>query len=109
MTEAAPLRVFLGLVIVVATILACAWLARRSGFSGRAHGSVMRMVDTLSLGPRQRIVVVEIEDTWVLVGVTAGQMNVLHTLPAGTAQASQAPAAIASAFAGKLGQALRRR
>lgn len=105
MNEADLLRLFLGLVLVVGLILAIGWLARRSGLQGRIQGG-MRVVDTLTLGPRQRIVMVEVEKTWLVVGVTAGQMNVLHTLPAGDTLPSQPTA---SAFAGKLGQALRRR
>jgi flagellar protein FliO/FliZ len=105
MNEADLLRLFLGLVLVVGLILAFGWLARRSGLQGRAQGN-MRVVDTLALGPRQRIVILEVDKTWLVVGVTAGQMSVLHTLPAGDTPASQP---IASAFAGKLGQALRRR
>jgi flagellar protein FliO/FliZ len=55
----------------------------------------MRIVDSLNIGPRQRVVLLEVEDTWVLVGVTAGQMNVLHTLPAGALASPQQPGAIA--------------
>jgi flagellar protein FliO/FliZ len=65
------------------------------------------VVDSLSLGPRQRIVMVEVDKTWLVVGVTAGQMNVLHTLPA--TDSVNAPPSGNGGFAGKLGQALRRR
>jgi flagellar protein FliO/FliZ len=112
MADAAPLRAFLGLIVVIAAILLCGWFARRSGLAGRAQGGAMRIVDSLNIGPRQRIVLLEVEDSWVLVGVTAGQMNVLHTLPAGELSAPQQPGALAgsfaASFANKLGQALRR-
>jgi flagellar protein FliO/FliZ len=108
MADAAPLRLFLGLIFVVAAILLCGWIARRTGLAGRAHGGVLRVVDSLNIGPRQRIMVIEVEGSWLLVGVTPGQMNLLHTLPAGAAKVPQAPGALAASFAGKLGQALRR-
>ncbi|AOB31050.1 hypothetical protein AKI39_10615 [Bordetella sp. H567] len=99
MADAASFRVIVGLVVVIAAILACGWLARRAGLAGRAPGGTMRVVDSLTLGPRQRIVLVEVADTWVLVGVTAGQMNSLHTLPAGdTAAVPQAPGALAASL-----------
>ncbi|OZI60317.1 flagellar biosynthetic protein FliO [Bordetella genomosp. 11] len=99
MADAASFRVILGLAVVVAAILACGWLARRAGLAGRAAGGTMRIVDSLNLGPRQRIVLVEVADTWVVVGVTAGQMNPLHTLPAGaTVPAPQAPTALVASF-----------
>jgi flagellar protein FliO/FliZ len=109
MMDAAPLRTIVGLVVVVATILLLAWVARRSGLSARPSGRAMRVVDSLALGPRQRIIVVEIENTWMLVGVTAGQMTLLHTLPAGQLEGPRPAVTLASTFAGKLGEALRRR
>jgi flagellar protein FliO/FliZ len=110
MDEASLLRMFLGLALIVGLILACGWLARRSGLAGRPPGSSMRVVDSLSMGPRQRIVMVEVDRTWLVVGVTAGQMNVLHTLPASdSASAPPSGNSGSSGFAAKLGQALRRR
>jgi flagellar protein FliO/FliZ len=105
MADAAPLRVVVGLIVVIAAILLCGWLARRTGVAGRTQGGAMRIVDSLNLGPRQRIVLVEVEDSWVVVGVTAGQMNVLHTLPAGD---TASPLTSGASFATRLGQALRR-
>jgi len=82
MTEAAVLRVALGLGLVIAAILAMAWLARRSGLLQRQHGGVLKLVGSLSVGPRQNIVVVQVRDTWVVVGITPNAMTPLHTLPA---------------------------
>jgi flagellar protein FliO/FliZ len=96
MADAASLRLFVGLIVVIGAIMACGWLARRMGFAGRPQGARMRIVDSLNLGPRQRIVLVEVQDSWLVVGVTAGQMNVLHTLPADEADAPRAPDAPAA-------------
>jgi flagellar protein FliO/FliZ len=99
MADAAPFRVIVGLIAVIAAILVCGWLARRAGLAGRAAGGSMRIVDSLTLGPRQRIVLVEVADAWLLVGVTAGQMNLLHTLPIGeTAAAAAKPGALVTSF-----------
>jgi len=107
MTEPALLRVIIGLVLVVAAILAAAWLAKRAGLVQRGGGNVLRQVASMPVGPRQSVVVVEIEDTWLVVGVGPNQLNTLHTLPAGQLpEGSPLPAA---AFAAKLGQALKRR
>lgn len=84
MTEPALLRMALGLVFVIVLILGCAWLARRAGLLQRAGGKLLKQVDHLSLGPRGGIAVVEIQNTWLVLGITAGQITVLHTLPAGT-------------------------
>lgn len=76
-------RIALGLAIVIGLIYACAWAARRTGVGRHAQGGVpMKVVGNLALGPRERILTVEVEDTWVVVGVTPGGMRTLHTLPA---------------------------
>ncbi|MEB3096604.1 flagellar biosynthetic protein FliO [Achromobacter sp. D10] len=107
MNESALLRVIIGLVLVLAAILAAAWLARRAGLTQRGGGHLLRQVASLPIGPRQSIVVVEVENTWLVVGVSPNQLNTLHTLPAG--QLPEASTLPAAAFAAKLGQALKRR
>ncbi|MGZ9893583.1 flagellar biosynthetic protein FliO [Bordetella bronchiseptica] len=106
MTESAVLRVVVGLALVIAAILVSAWLARRSGLIQRHGGALLRQVGGMSLGPRQRVVVLEIEDTWLVLGVTPNQLTALHTLPAG--QLPDPSPAAAGTFAAKLGQALQR-
>jgi len=88
---AALVRMGLGLFFVVALILACAWAARRFGFASRVQGNApMKIVSTLSLGPRDRVIMLEVDDTWLVVGVNAGGMRTLHTLPAKVAAADTA-------------------
>jgi len=84
MTEPALMRMVSGLIFVILLILVCAWLARRAGLLQRRHGQLLRQLDHLSLGSRGGISVVEIQDTWLVLGVTPGQITVLHTLPAST-------------------------
>jgi flagellar protein FliO/FliZ len=38
------------------------------------------------IGSRERIVLVEIGDTWLVVGLVPGQIRTLHTLPKGELQ-----------------------
>src|SRR5690606_23302353 len=88
---AALVRMVIGLVFVVALILACAWAARRFGFASRVQGNAsMKIVSTLSLGPRDRVIMLEVDDTWLVVGVNAGGMTTLHSLPAKAAAAESA-------------------
>ena len=107
MTESSLLRVIIGLLLVVAAILVSAWLAKRAGLTQRGGGNLLKQVASLPVGARQSIVVVEIDNTWLVVGVSPNQISTLHTLPAGQLpEGSPLPAA---AFAAKLGQALKRR
>src|SRR5690606_34869937 len=88
---AALVRMVIGLVFVIALILACAWAARRFGFANRVQGGApMKVVSTLSLGPRDRVIMLEVDDTWLVVGVNAGGMTTLHSLPAKAASAAAA-------------------
>ena len=82
MTESALLRVIIGLVLVVAAILASAWLARRAGLVQRGGGN-RSQVAALPLGARQSVVVIEVDKTWLVVGVSPNQLTTLHTMPAG--------------------------
>jgi flagellar biogenesis protein FliO len=43
----------------------------------------LRVVGGLMIGTRERIVLVEIGDTWIVVGLVPGQIRTLHTLPKG--------------------------
>ncbi|MGE8680075.1 MAG: flagellar biosynthetic protein FliO [Achromobacter marplatensis] len=107
MTESSLLRVIIGLVLVVAAILVSAWLAKRAGLTQRGGGNLLKQIASLPVGARQSIVVVEVDNTWLVVGVSPNQISTLHTLPAGQLpEGSPLPAA---AFAAKLGQALKRR
>ncbi|MGY1424014.1 flagellar biosynthetic protein FliO [Lysobacter sp. A289] len=74
----------LALLLVVALILGLAWLARRMpgmGVAG-AGNPALRVVGSLALGPRDRVVVVEIGQTQLLLGVGPGGTRTLHTLDA---------------------------
>ena len=49
----------------------------------------MRVVGGLMISPRERIVLIEVEDTWIVVGIVPGQIKTLHTLPKGEVQPTQ--------------------
>lgn len=57
-----------------------AWLARRSGLI-RAKGQAIHIIATQSLGARNSLVVIEINQQRLLLGVTSQQINLLYTLP----------------------------
>jgi flagellar protein FliO/FliZ len=81
MTEAAALRLILSLLAIIVLILAGAWLARRSGWLKTGAGSTIRILGTHSLGARASLAVVQVENARLVLGVTAGQISLLHTLP----------------------------
>ncbi|WP_354683598.1 flagellar biosynthetic protein FliO [Cupriavidus necator] len=83
----------LGLFAVIALILGMAWLARRAGLVRQASGGVMKVVGSTMLGARQRLVLVEVGDTWLVLGVSPGEVRALHSMPAGSVSANTMTAA----------------
>jgi flagellar protein FliO/FliZ len=74
------LQVVLGLALVLAMIFAAAWTMRR--FNPRAvQNGTLRIVGGTSLGGRERILLLEVGETWLVVGVAPGRVNSLCTLP----------------------------
>ena len=104
---AAPVRSFaaagllqagFGLTVVIGLIFLFAWLARRFGLQPSGNGRLLKIVSSAMVGQRERVVVVEIGESWLVLGVAAGQVRALHTMPAG--KLPDAPAPSLAAFAG---------
>ena len=78
-----------GLFVVLAMIVAAGWLLRRlqqrAGMGpaglGRRRSQVITVVAQQMLGAREKIVVVDVEGTWLVLGVTQQHVQTLHTLP----------------------------
>ena len=101
-TLALLLQALLALLIVLAALFAFLWLLRRMTPAQTAAQGVVRIVGGVMLGTRERLVVVEVADQWLLLGVAAGRVNHLHTMPKPPLEPGQAPMPAASPFAGKL-------
>jgi len=76
------LQVLFGLALVVAAIVATGWVLRRFG-PVQSAGGLLRVVGGVMVGPRERLVVVEVGEQWLILGVAAGSVNLLHALPKG--------------------------
>ena len=75
----------LGLVLIIGLLLLTLAALRR--FGGRFKGAQttgLKVISGLSVGTRERILLVEVGDTWLVVGVTTTQIRTLHTLPKGS-------------------------
>jgi flagellar protein FliO/FliZ len=76
------LQAGLGLALVLALIFLLAWAARRLGLQQPGSNRLLKVVASAMVGQRERVVVVEVGNTWLVLGVAAGQVRALHTLPA---------------------------
>lgn len=96
----------LALVAVLALIIALAWLLKRLPASGLRGSDQLRVVSSLAVGQRERLVVVEVGDQQLLLGVTTRHIQTLHVLPQplpGAPAASPVPLPpFAQLLAGKL-------
>jgi flagellar protein FliO/FliZ len=77
------LKMVLGLAIVLAVMALITWLLKRMMPGVGSKQSVVRIVGGVSVGSRERIVVVEVAGRWLVVGVAPGQVNSIANLEIG--------------------------
>ncbi|POP47592.1 hypothetical protein CHU32_00085 [Superficieibacter electus] len=81
---------------IIFLILVVAWVVKRTGFGGKGSAARgLKVSAGATLGPRERIVIVEVEDARLVLGVTAAQISLLHTLPPAAPDTPQATPATA--------------
>ncbi|MFW5825188.1 MAG: flagellar biosynthetic protein FliO [Marinobacter sp.] len=89
----------IGLLVVVALIFGCAWLIRRmNGLTGMNSGA-MKVVSVMALGARERIALIDVAGTQILVGITPGSIRTLHVFDEPVVSPGQA---VSGDFAKKL-------
>ena len=77
-------QITLSLVLVLAAVFAAAWVVRRMRTIGRPHGGALKVLADVAVGTKERVVLVQVHEQQVLIGVATGSVNVLHVLPPGT-------------------------
>lgn len=80
------LQMVVGLLVVLGIIFAMAWLIRRMGHVQVRMQGVLKVLGGISIGQRERIVLVQVGEQQLLIGVAPGQIRTLHVLttPVGT-------------------------
>lgn len=73
-------RVFGSLGAILVGIFALVWLLRRSGGLNRGRGGKMQVLDVLSLGQRERLVLVAVGEQQLVLGVAPGRVQAVHAL-----------------------------
>lgn len=74
------MQIIFSLLLVLAAIVLVAWLLKRMNVAQQGSGNLLRVLGSVSIGQRERAVLVEIKNTWIVVGVASGQVCALHTL-----------------------------
>ena len=74
-------QLVLGLLLVVGLIFFLAWLLRRVQQAGPAgKGQVIELIGSRALGPRDRLVLVQVGNEQILLGLSPGTITALHVL-----------------------------
>ena len=73
-------QLVLGLLLVVGVIFVLAWLIRRVQSIGPGNAQVIELVGSRALGPRDRLVLVQVGEEQILLGITPGRITPLHVL-----------------------------
>ena len=72
------LNMGLSMAVVVAAILVLGWFYSRSRLAGSGAADVINVVATRALGPKERLMIVEVGEQQLLVGMTATTVQTLH-------------------------------
>lgn len=75
------LQVLFGLIVVLGLLAGAAWLLKRYGPVRGVGSSNIKIIGGVSVGNRERVIVVEVADQWIVVGVAPGQVSALSTMP----------------------------
>lgn len=73
-------QMLLGLALIVGILFFAAYVLRQINGGPRfGQGGPLRIVGGLMISARERIVVIEVGETWLVVGIVPGQIKTLHT------------------------------
>jgi flagellar biosynthetic protein FliO len=107
------LQTLFALIVVLGVLGALAWFLKRYGPRAGIGNANVKVVGSLNLGGRERLLVVEIGNQWIVVGASPGRVNGLATMPkqegGDSSAALAAPGASATSFADWLRQTIDKR
>jgi len=73
-------KLLLGLLLVIGLIFLLAWLLRRVQQLNPRGNQAIKLISSHALGPRERLVLVQVGSEQVLLGLSAGRIAPLHVL-----------------------------
>ena len=81
--EGGLLQMMVGLLLVLAVIMGIAWFLKRFALNHGTPNGNIKVIAGAAVGQRERVVLVEVNGTWLVLGVAPGQVRTLHTMPKG--------------------------
>ena len=98
------LRVCLSLGVVIALILGAGWVLRRLQGGGVRAGRNLRCLESIAIGMKERVVLVQAGEKQLLIGVAPGNVRTLHVFDEPIAVATPNAVSPATAFKTVLAQ-----
>ena len=93
-------QVGLGLIAVLAVFGVCVMLLKRLPMMRTRQGANLRIIEGIALGARDRVLLLQVEQTRLLLGVSPGRIECLHVMGDATGFKSQLAAASSAIHAG---------
>lgn len=75
------LQVIMSLVMVLLLLFGTLFLLKKLSAPRGAGSGLLRVIAGAAVGTRERVVVVEVGETWLVLGVAPGHVTSLHQLP----------------------------
>lgn len=83
-------KMAMGLAVVLAVMALLSWVVKRFVPNGMmSKNSAIKMVGGVSVGSRERVVVLEVANRWLVVGVAQGQVSAIANLEIGSDQTAE--------------------
>ena len=82
-------KMVLGLAVVLAVMALITWVLKRMVPGVGNRQSVIKIVGGVSLGAREKVVVLEVSGRWIVVGVASGQVSRLANLESGSTKLTE--------------------
>ncbi|MDX9993756.1 MAG: flagellar biosynthetic protein FliO [Rhodocyclaceae bacterium] len=98
------LQMIFGLLLVLGLLLGTLWLLKRISQPRGNVAGLLRVVAGVAVGSRERVVILELGNSWLVLGVAPGQVSTLAEIPRQEMPAAPAP----RDFVGQLAERLRK-
>lgn len=70
-----------GLIAVLALLLGALWLLKRISQPQGGAAGLLRVVAGVAVGSRERVVILELGNSWLVLGVAPGRVSALAEIP----------------------------
>lgn len=104
------LQIVSSLFLVLIVIGGLAWILKQFGIGTATSSGPIKVIATAGVGQRERVVLVEIENTRLVLGVAPGRVNILHCLNESSDQLPNGHLSelTTQEFSGKLDQSIKK-